>query len=54
MPSQLARAQESAYEYFAADHAYQRAIALDPKNAGLRAQHTNFRTRVAQNSIVPR
>ena len=50
--SDLARAEEVAYEYFAADQAYQRAVAIAPGNGGLREQYAAFRQRVAENSKV--
>ena len=44
----LALADEGAYEYFAADKAYQRALGLAPTDAGLRAHYAAFRQKLAQ------
>jgi O-antigen ligase/predicted Zn-dependent protease len=48
--SDLGRAEEIAYEYFAADRAYSRAVAIAPGDAGLQKQYAAFRHRVAENS----
>ncbi|MBF6571123.1 MAG: O-antigen ligase family protein [Candidatus Binataceae bacterium] len=48
--SYLGRAEDSAYEYFAADQAYRRALAIAPGDGGLRQQYAAFRQRVAENS----
>jgi tetratricopeptide (TPR) repeat protein len=50
--SDLGRAEEVAYEYFAADQAYRRAVAIAPGNGALREQYAAFRQRVAENSKV--
>lgn len=48
--AELARAQASAYDYFAADQAYRRALAIAPNDASLKREYADFRERVAQNS----
>lgn len=48
--SDLGRAEEVAYEYFAADAAYRRAVTIAPGDGGLRQQYAAFRQRVADNS----
>lgn len=50
--SDLGRAEEVAYQYFAADQAYRRAVAIAPEDGGLRQQYAAFRQRVADNSKV--
>ncbi len=50
--SDLGRAEEVAYEYFAADQAYRRAVAIAPGDGGLREQYAAFRQRVADTSKV--
>ncbi len=50
--SELGRAEAGAYEYFAADQAYRRAVAIAPRDGGLRQQYAAFRQRVADNSKV--
>jgi tetratricopeptide (TPR) repeat protein len=50
--SDLGRAEEVAYEYFAADQAYRRAVAIAPGDGGLRERYAAFRRRVADNSKV--
>jgi len=50
--SDLGRAEEVAYEYFAADQAYRRAVAIAPGDGGLRERYAAFRQRVADNSKV--
>jgi len=44
----LALADEAAYEYFAADQAYQQAISLAPSDAHLRERYAAFRQKLAQ------
>lgn len=48
--SDLGRADDAAYEYFAADQAYRRALTIAPDDRGLRQQYAAFRQRVADNS----
>jgi len=50
--SDLGRAEEAAYEYFAAEQAYRRAVAIAPSDAGIQQQYAAFRQRVAENSKV--
>jgi len=48
--SDLGQAEDSAYEYFTADQAYRRALAIAPGDGGLRQQYAAFRQHVADNS----
>jgi tetratricopeptide (TPR) repeat protein len=45
---ELGLADEGAYEYFAAEKDYQRALALAPTNQGLKASYEQFRRKLAQ------
>ncbi len=54
--SDLATAEEGAYEYFAADQAYQRALAIAPTDAALSARYAAFRQKLVQgkfNEVKP-
>jgi tetratricopeptide (TPR) repeat protein len=45
---ELGLADEGAYEYFAADKAYQQAVALAPADERFKAHYAAFRQRLAQ------
>jgi Tfp pilus assembly protein PilF len=47
---ELAQAEESAYEFFAAEKDYARALALEPANAAFESRYQLFKQKVAANS----
>lgn len=47
----LAQAEESDYQFFAADRAYTAALALDANNPGYRARYAEFKRKVAEANI---
>jgi tetratricopeptide (TPR) repeat protein len=47
---ELAQAEESAYEFFAAEKDYARALALEPANAAFESRYRLFKQKVAANS----
>ena len=48
---QLALADEGAYDYFAAQKAYERALALEPTDQGVKASYANFRQKLTQTKL---
>lgn len=44
----LAQAEETNYQFFAAERAYTQALALDPNNPGYRARYVDFKRKVAE------
>jgi len=49
----LASAEEGAYDYFAARHDYERAIALSPDDSNLRARYQSFRSKAESFGVAP-
>jgi tetratricopeptide (TPR) repeat protein len=49
----LGRADEAAYDYFAADRAYQQALRLAPSDFALRTHYAAFRDKLTRNEEAP-